>query len=318
MRILLTGSSGFVGRRLKAALTASGHEVVVLRRGGPAGDGVYVAPADHSEIMTTPDWPAGIDAVGHLAAANPERGTANAADIEALMAVNRDGTAALARRAAAEGVRRMVCVSTANVHAASSGPVSETSPIAPQSAYARSKHAGEVAFWEALAESSTSGCVLRPAPVFGVGGRGGIAALARLARTQLPLPLGGFSALRSLVAVDDLVRAIMLSLDGDEAAGETFLVAGDPPMSTAGIIAALRRGLGRSPRLIPVPPALARRLASLAGREAMVATLDTPFVVDAGHLRETLGWAPARTTHDALAALSAETPTNRTAEGRTD
>ena len=61
MRILLTGSSGFVGRRLEAALAADGHDIVVLRRGGPGGDGVFAAPANLADIETAADWPRGID-----------------------------------------------------------------------------------------------------------------------------------------------------------------------------------------------------------------------------------------------------------------
>ena len=46
MKVLVTGGSGFVGRRVVAALVASGHSVRVLARGTRARmDGVEVVPA---------------------------------------------------------------------------------------------------------------------------------------------------------------------------------------------------------------------------------------------------------------------------------
>ncbi len=98
--------------------------------------------------------------------------------------------------------------------------------------------------------SPTSGVpftVLRPAVVYGKGVKGNIAALATLAKTPMPLPFAGLDNRRSLLALDNLLAAILLVLGAEQAANETFLVADAEPISVADLVAAMREGLGTLP-----------------------------------------------------------------------
>lgn len=67
MRIILTGSSGLIGSRLRTSLRAAGHEVIVLIRSHPtAASERYWKPAD---FTLEPGALEGADAVIHLAGA---------------------------------------------------------------------------------------------------------------------------------------------------------------------------------------------------------------------------------------------------------
>lgn len=293
MHILLTGGSGFIGRHLAPYLADAGHRVTVLRRGTTAvAPNHWEGPPKLADLDNWPDWPAGIDAVVHLAAANPERGARGWDRSDALHEANVEGTAALARRSAREGVKRIVLLSSANVHAPrrDGAAVSEADPLRPQSPYAASKAAAEAALRAALADTATQFCILRSVPVFGRGGRGTLARVARLAASRWPLPLAGLGGARSVLAVEDLMRAIALALITPRAAGETLLLAG-AAATPAQLVAALRRSVGRRPGLVPVPAALFAGLARLFGQAEAWGNITAEFVVDSGRARDVLGWS---------------------------
>ncbi|NDV86918.1 NAD-dependent epimerase/dehydratase family protein [Aurantimonas aggregata] len=307
MRILLTGSTGFVGRHLHPWLQERGHDVTALTRSGAASasPGTIRGPVDLADIEAWQHWPDGIEAIVHLGALNPGRGDPMAGDLAAIRRANVEGTAALARRVGREGVGRMIFVSTAHVHAPHDGPIHESDPLAPASAYATSKAEAEAAFWDALAGTGTQGCVLRPAPVYGTGARGGFGALMELARRRLPLPLDRLGAPRSLLAIDQLCTAITLSLEHPAAAGETFLVADDGPLSPADIVRALREGWGRRAMVLPAPAGLMAKAAGWTGRAARWRDLSTPFVIDTSHLQQRLGWQSGADTAQRLKHMAA-------------
>lgn len=304
MRILVTGASGFVGRHLVASLRGGGNSVTRLVRGADASPEPdrFAGPADLADLDAWPHWPAGIDAVVHLAALNPSRG--RPATPAALDHANVVGTAALARRARREGVRRVLFLSTSNVHAPgptpTSAPIRETDPLLPQSPYARSKAEAETAFWRALAGGDTQGCVLRPAPVYGSGGRGNVAALVRLARLPVPLPVADLGGRRSLVAVDHLVSAIEACLRSDAAAGQTFLVADETPLALGEIVRAVRRGWGRPDHVFALPPLLRMNLDARLSNGGPLGD----FVIDSAHLIERTGWRPRAATAESLCDMA--------------
>jgi len=293
MRILVSGGSGFIGQALMAHLAAGGHEAIAFRR-APGGDGRDAERAD---------FPADLDAVVHLAALNPERGSPLARDDAALTAANSAAAAALARRAVREGVGRFVFASTALVHAAQPTPIRPDGPTRPQNLYAASKLAGEEALAQALRLSGTTLTVLRLPPVYGPGGRGGVAALLRLARLPVPLPLGG-GGRRSLLSLRNAADAFAVAATHEPPIAGTFLVADGEPLSVGEIVATLRRAAGRRPRVLQAPIAVLAPLARTLGKGEAVNRLFEPFVLDDAAFRERFGWRPPERTADALAALA--------------
>ncbi|MDB5520466.1 MAG: hypothetical protein JWQ82_63 [Tardiphaga sp.] len=286
MRVLITGASGFIGVNLQPRLKRDGHEVIRFVRGNTDEAAAFSGPADLAAISEWPSWPAGIDAVIHLAANNPVA----SADIDRLHHDNVHATQALTRRAVREHVPLIIFLSTANVHAAESTDlVSEAGLIAPQSAYAVSKLQAEQAFWSVLRQSGTTkGCVLRPAPVYGRDGRGNMNRLVKIAKLPVPLPIKGLGARRSILSVDHLVDAIATCLVAD-VSGKTFLIADDGPLRPDEIVTALRAGWGRRPMLLPMPAGI---LNKILGRKPGLQAMFQTFVLDTRRAKQDLGWCP--------------------------
>src|SRR5437870_5622513 len=75
MRILVTGSSGYIGSRLVPELVAKGHEVVGVDREGPVASKVErMIRADLLDVTAVARAVDGVDSVMHLAAAKGDWG----------------------------------------------------------------------------------------------------------------------------------------------------------------------------------------------------------------------------------------------------
>jgi nucleoside-diphosphate-sugar epimerase len=300
-RILVTGATGFVGRAVVAALTAEGEEVHAAVRHAPEPPfPPGVAVARHGDLAEPVDWApllAGIDFVVHLAGiAHAGPGIAE----EHYDRVNHRATAALADAARAVGVSRAVFISSirAQTGPAADHVVSEADEPRPTDPYGRSKLAAE----RAVARSGVPFTILRPVLVYGPGVKGNLRALMRLAALPIPLPFGALTARRSLVSLANLAGAITFVLRHDARAGETYVVADPAPLTLAEIVTALRRGLGRKPGLVAVPPAVLRVALGAIGRGANWEQINGALVADAGKLMAA-GWRADADTAGALAEM---------------
>ena len=301
--VLVTGATGFIGRHLVPALLARGFSVrVALRR--PAdiiGLPVEVIPFIVGDLNEAVDWPPSLqdaDAVVHLAGLAHTGGGIPEAAYDR---VNRWATVRLAE-AAREAGARFVFMSSVRAQTGPTAPgtLTEDSPPMPTDAYGRSKLKAE----REIAALGGRFVILRPTLVYGKGVGGNMRSLTRLARLPIPLPFGTIGNARSLLAVENLIAAIILALTSDAALGGTFLVADEAPVSLAEIVTFLRRGSGRGRGLIPVPPALIAGPLTLLGQKGMWERLSGSLVVSTARL-STLGYRPAVTTEAALAALGA-------------
>ena len=299
-RVLITGASGFIGKRLAGALAEEGFEIRAASRDPssiPAMSGVERAAmpdlarqADWSELL------AGVTHVVHLAGI--AHGPGSLPD-ELYMRINAEAVGELAAQAR-DRVERFVFMSSVRAQAGLSadGPITEKDVALPTDAYGRAKLKGE----KLIAQSGVPFTVLRPAVVYGRGVKGNIAALATLAKTPMPLPFAGLSNRRALLALDNLVSAISLALGAKEAASGTFLVADAEPISVADLVAAMREGLGRSPHLVKVPLGAVMRLMKSFGKEAEWERISGEFVVDASKLMG-IGWRPAVATREGIVRM---------------
>ena len=301
MRILVTGASGFVGRALVEDLAAQGHRVRAAMRQPADIFSRTVEVVAVSDLARTLEWRpllSDINAVVHLAGiAHITSGIAE----DLYDRVNRAATAALAAAAARDRIERLVFVSSIRAQAgpACDHPLTETDAPHPVDAYGRSKLAAE----EAIRGASLPFTILRPALIYGPGVKGNLADLVQLARSPWPLPFGALRNRRSLLARSNLVAAIHLALVAPAMLNETYVVADLEPLTMAGIVAALREGLGCGPRLIPVPPSLLALALEATGRAHLWDRIGGNCIVDPAKLLAA-GWRPLTDTRAGLAATA--------------
>lgn len=299
-RVLVTGASGFVGRELTKELVQQGFDVVGTSR--RPGLGMKVVGA----LGPDTDWRAvlaGCDAVVHLAARVHVMEETALDSLAEFRRENVAGTEALARQAAAQGVKHFVFVSSIKVNGEQTHdiPFRATDAPRPRDPYGISKHEAEQALHRVCEESAMEYTIVRPPLVYGPGVRANFQRLMLAVQKGIPLPLGGITQnSRSLVSVKNLASLIIECLRNPRAANETFLVSDGEDLSTAGLVQAIAVAMDKKPRLLTVPACLFRLLGKLVGKEAIIERLCGSLAVDISRNKVILGWTPRTSVASAL------------------
>ena len=166
MKVLVVGGQGMLGQDVVLSATNAGHDVVRCGR-----HEMDVADVDSVRRRVDRERP---DMVVNCAAWTDVDGAEDAED--AAYAVNATGAGNVAA-AAREVDAAVVYVSTDYVFDGQKGaPYVESDQPAPQSAYARTKLAGE----EATAAANPRHFVVRSSGLFGIGGKNFVATMLRL------------------------------------------------------------------------------------------------------------------------------------------
>jgi UDP-glucose 4-epimerase len=299
--VLVTGSSGFVGRRLVRALAGAGYEVRAASRDPDAGghpDGVQVARLPN--LADRVDWGpllAGVEHVVHLAGVAHRGATVSE---EMYDRINHVAAADLATAAAKMGIARLIFVSSIGSQGGSSSEhvLSETDELRPATGYGRSKLAAEIA----VRSSGVPYTILRPVLMYGPHAPGNMGMLVRLAASPWPLPFGALTGRRSLLAVDNLISAIRFAMQSSATRNETYIVADLDAFTVAEIIAVLRAAIDRPPLLLPLPQRWLANALRIAGQGDLWQRLGGSLVASPAKL-VAAGWRPEVGTREGLAAM---------------
>lgn len=308
--VLVTGASGFVGRDLTQRLQASGwHVRAAARDAGSIAETGRVERVALPDLASEVDWAPLVRGVSHVVHLAGIAHSTRAIPEATYHAVNAEAVRTLAVAAKAAGIERVVMVSSirAQCGASAIGIVDEAAKPEPVDGYGRAKLAGEQFLASALDGSSTDWCALRPVLVYGPGVKGNMATLARLARSRMPLPIGGLHARRSLVSLGTLASAIEHALVSPRCARGTFIAAEPEPLTVPRIVAAMRRGMGRGPGLISLPLGPLGLLARAVGKGAAWERVAGDLVVSTARLEAT-GWRAAGTAADGIEAWMTSEP----------
>lgn len=262
MRLLVTGSRGFVGQGLVPFLAAHGVAGVATGRTVPADLPAGWVGATRDEVLGGGTAVGPIDAVVHLEVKqHVPRPTA--ADETEFQRVNVAGTGAWLAWAAGRGVGRFVLLSTIKAVAAGDAPQAESRPREPDTPYGRSKAAAERAVRDwAAADPARQAVILRPAPVYGPGNAANLAAFVRQIVAGRPCLIGRGETRKSVVSRRNLAGAIEFVAANARPGCETYNVSDRETLSLAEL-AALIAGLTAAPPPRAIPAALATLVAPL-------------------------------------------------------
>jgi nucleoside-diphosphate-sugar epimerase len=320
VRVLVTGSAGFVGSHLSEALVADGHEVVGLDAfvdyyprvmkeaniaGLLAGPRFSLIEADlrRDELAPALD---GVEAVVHAAAMAglPRSWT----EFQTYMDCNVLGTQRLLDAARTADVRRFVHISTSSVYGRDAVG-DETRPTRPISPYGVTKLAAEnlvLAFVDSFAFPAT---ILRYFSIFGPRQRPDMAYhifIEALLDGRPILVFGDGEQTRSNTFVRDAVMATIAAIEGG-VPGEIYNIGGGDPITLNDAIRTIADTLGVEPEIQYAPSRLGDQRHTRADTtKARLAFGFRPDVGPAAGLRAQADW------HRSLrGALAAESATNR-------
>jgi len=301
--VLITGASGFIGRRLAARLSESDLHISVTGAGRTKLSGPWISfiKMDLSGGQEIPNLN-GFDTIFHLASkahAVSEKPGSNDGYREVIV----DGTRRLVKAAEGANVRSLIYMSS--VKAMGEGesrkletvPLNENSPTTPQTPYGCCKLEAEQIVIESNIEHVV---VLRPVMVYGPGHKGNLVRMAEAIRRGRFPSLPENRNRRSMVHVDDLVSACERATLTEKANRNTYIVGGKKVFSTRELYNALRKEMGMNPVNWSVPGSLLIVIAKLG--DALGSITGKRMPLDSDTLWKLLGssWYSSQKSQDDL------------------
>jgi len=250
--ILITGGTGFIGGHLISAVDGN---VKILSR-NQCSDYMTVVCDLKSEVI--PDNALyGVGTVFHLAGFAHDLSDATKIQ-NVYQKVNVDATIRLANLAVKSNVKRFVFVSSVKAGGSSTFGMcaSEKDQGDPEGIYGKTKREAEFKLLKIGKESGMHVSIIRPSLVYGPNVKGNLQLmLSGIKKGWFP-PLPETGNKRSMIHVDDLVRAILLVADDDRANGEIFIATDGTPHSSRDIYNAMCNVLGKPISKWSVPKSL--------------------------------------------------------------
>jgi nucleoside-diphosphate-sugar epimerase len=318
MKVLVTGSNGFIGSTLVERLLDRGDRVYCLVRRTSDLTWLRYLPVEYVYADLTDSEDLGrtvaeVERVYHLA------GVTKARDEAGYLKGNYEATRHLLTICKTWGAEELRFIHVSSQAAA--GPslaaqaVRETDPPRPVSLYGRAKLRAEEAVLEYARERYAT--IVRPPSVYGPRDRDVYVYFKSVAKGVLML-LGEGSQKISLVYIDDLVEGILLAGEADAARGKTYFLCADEPSDWRTIGALIASALHKKPLVVRIPLWTLQPVAALStlgskftGKPALlnrdkVTEMRQPgWVCSNQRARAEIGFRPRVSLEEGLAATAA-------------
>jgi nucleoside-diphosphate-sugar epimerase len=309
-KILITGSSGFIGQSLAKYLSKLDKIVCGTIRSDisflPNTKIKYVSVGDISNKLNWKDILNDVDCIIHCAGkTHAMKAAAN--DLSKIYrSVNVDGTKQIAEQAAEAQVKRLIFLSSIKVNGESTknyhfdkflndqkkSVFTHKDLANPKDFYAKSKLEAEKVLWEISSRTGLEVVVVRLPLVYGNGAKGNLARLVKLVKSGIPLPFSILNNQRSMIGIDNLVDLLKHCIDNPNASGKTFLASDDKDLSTPELIKRIASSMGRKPNLFPLPIFMLKFLGSIFGKSEEINRLVGSLRIDNSYTKEILNWKP--------------------------
>jgi 2-alkyl-3-oxoalkanoate reductase len=278
MTVLVTGATGLLGGHLTELLMARGERPRVLVRPGDSLNGladgtVDVCWGDMGDRAALEAAVNGVDRVLHCAARTGPWGPE--AEYER---TNVRGLKTLVDVALAAGVRRLVHVSSITVHGNDvGGTADETAPLRDEpNPYSRSKVAGERLLGRMIREQAAPVTIVRPGWIYGPRDRASFGRFAAMIQQGRMIMVGSGKNHVPLIYVSDAAQGVLLASEAGQAAGKSYLLVNDEPVTQRDYLNAIAAELGVPPPSRRIPYQLTVMLGTVSEMGARLARRQEP------------------------------------------
>jgi len=232
MKVLLTGSSGFIGSYFMKHFQEK-YDIKTF--------------SFRKDNLDTLDL-ANIDAIIHLSALVHQM---KGAEKEAYEKINVTQTIDLAKKAKEDGVKHFVFMSTVKVYGEETNNTYKEDTICkPEDDYGKSKLKAENGLQQ-MEDDTFKVSIVRTPIVYGYGVKANIKNLVNLVSKVPVLPFGDMSNRRSMVYIGNLSHLINEIIEQKKSG--VFLASDDAPMSTTKLIELIAQTLGKKVYLVKIP-----------------------------------------------------------------
>ncbi len=231
-KILVTGSSGFVGKYLTLYCKENGLETVALNL--RAGSLSYIDPE--------------IDAIVHLA--GKAHDLKNVSYAYEYFEVNTELTKKIFEQFLLSNSSVFIFMSSVKALADTvDGILTEESEAHPLTVYGQSKLQAETYLLSQKIPKGKRIYIFRPCMIHGPGNKGNLNLLYKIVSKSVPWPLGAYENKRSFCSIENLCFVIKELIEREEIPSGIYNVADDVPLSTNELISILAESQNRQPNI---------------------------------------------------------------------
>lgn len=293
MKILITGSNGFLGQYLCQFLAEKNYSILAQTRKAqtfalPNISNINFDLNDNLDNVNLYQ----VEVIIHCAGRAHIMNESAESPLTAYRQTNVQGTLNLAQKAVESGVKRFIYLSSIKVN----GEQTTTQPFKPYDKfntddhYGLSKYEAEQALLKLSEQTGLEVVIIRPVLIYGPHVKANFKNMINLANKKIPLPIGCLDNKRSLVSVYNLADLIEVCLTHPNAKNEIFLVSDQDDISVKQLFEKLAYYQNNKLLMIPVPKSLISLLASLVGKKAVASRLCSELVVDTSKNTKLLDW----------------------------
>ncbi|MDR3551699.1 MAG: SDR family NAD(P)-dependent oxidoreductase [Clostridia bacterium] len=256
-RVLVTGATGFMGKRLVKALIDNGCSVRVLVRNTELAhqefqDSCEIVAGDTTRPETLVGCCDGVDIVYHLAALMGHDLPSEEA-FKRFRAINVQGTVNIVRECQKAGVKRFIHVSSTAAMGLLKVPVvDETTECAAYTPYQVSKYESECFVMEEYRKSGFPAVVLRPSMIYGPGFKGDFLTIAKVCKKGIFPTIGRGDNLSPALYITDLIHALILFAEKGEV-GQIYLLSSEQSYTLRETAMIISESLNKKLTFIYVP-----------------------------------------------------------------
>lgn len=248
IRIVITGSSGFVGNNLLARLNKNIFLIYTVDRKNKCITKKSIESFEYHDF-----WESSINARHYIHLAGKAHDLKNIFDESEYFEVNYDLTKRLYDRFLDDQMAQsFIFISSVKAVADHvEGELTENNIPNPVTTYGQSKLKAEQYILNNVPIDKNV-VILRPCMIHGPGNKGNLNLLYNIISKGIPWPLGAYNNFRSFLSIDNLCFVITEILDGNVPSG-VYNVADDDPLSTKEIVSIISKVSNKKARLWNVP-----------------------------------------------------------------